>query len=411
MRFGPASLSCALPAALFVAAVPVVAQNTSAPPERTYLPGLEKFSLPPANGQQPRPAPPAAQATPEPAPPRPAASATPAPVTPRERPAARRDPRAIEAAPDNQILQRQIDRQAGQLRNAPPTVAPAPAPGGIPTTARPPVATPATPPSVATPAPAVPADTPAVPVWLWAMLGAALALGAGLFAWRRRGAQRGAPAAAPVPARKPVAEPVGPPARLSDPAAAQPSTPARPAAAPPAAAPLPPATYSGPLSLEFRPLAIRFEADTALLDFELVVINTGTSRAEGLRATIGMMAANPQQDELIAAFHHTPAVQPAGPPVTLAPGERHRIAGALAMAASGIHVVELAGRPMFVPIALIDLRWQAGLSLRRDSVDFMIGPPAKGGKLGPVWLDDRRARFDRLAATRYVRRAMPAAAE
>lgn len=439
MRTRPVFLLTGLSAVLAIAAPTAFAQNTTqpatqpttqpqpkapqpqpkAPPERTFLPGLERFSLP-GSGQQPTtqpPAstPPATQPAANSAAPQPNRTApTPAPQTRTVAPppVVQRGAPLPQAAPDTQIIQRQLDQQMEQIRErdrqAGATQA-QPAPGGIPT-----VANPSAPPQpIASEAAPAPAPERAVPVWLWYVLGAVaillVALG-GFFLARRRSVAE----VAPVPERTPVADPVGPPARLgaTNAAPGKPAAPATPrASAPVAGPPVPPARYVGPLSLEFRPIAIGFERESALLEFELFITNAGNSRAEAVRAMIGLMAANPRQDELIAGFHMAPPVQPAGDPVTLAPGERHRIAGSLVLPASGVHVVQLGNRPMFVPIALIDLRWQAGLSLRRDSVDFMVGTPGQGNKLGPIWLDDAKARFERLAATRYVPKPMPAAAE
>jgi len=80
----------------------------------------------------------------------------------------------------------------------------------------------------------------------------------------------------------------------------------------------------------------------------------------------------------------------------------------LAIPRSGVNVVQVSGRPMFVPIVLIDLRWRGGLSIRRFGADFMLGTAGQGDKLGPIWLD-RPAPSGALAAHRYHAKAAVAA--
>ena len=95
------------------------------------------------------------------------------------------------------------------------------------------------------------------------------------------------------------------------------------------------------------------------------------------------------------------------PAFDLGSGAGGRLPVRLALRRDALHVVQAAGRPMAVPMMLIDLRWRAGISIRRFGADFMIGTAGQGQKLGPIWLD--RPSVGALSATRYLPRAVAVA--
>ena len=259
-----------------------------------------------------------------------------------------------------------------------------------------------TPLATAAPVPApqtVPAAQPAgTPGWLWMLIGAgatALAFGGVWALRRRRGMEQveahEAPAASPPPP-PPPARPVAPPPGL-----------APKAAPPPAAAP------SGePFEIILRPARIEVTERDIMLECELQIGNTHGSAAENVRVTLAMMTASPDQDRNIASFHANPMVDPAGTPFDLAAGAGGRMPVRLALPRELVHVVEVAGRPMFVPLVMIELKWRAGISIRRFGADFMVGTAGQGGKVGLIWLD-RNQQARELAATRYLPRQAVAA--
>ncbi len=157
------------------------------------------------------------------------------------------------------------------------------------------------------------------------------------------------------------------------------------------------------MTIDFRPLSIEVSGTGAVLEFEMDLRNISGASADGLRISLLIASANPDQDMMIAGFHAASALPAAGQPVDLPAGEGGLVPGKLEIEADRIHVVEVGGRPMFVPIVLIDLRWRGGLSIRRHGADFMIGTAGQGGKLGPIWLDRGAQRVGGLAATRYLR--------
>lgn len=354
------------------------ATPTPAPTPTIITPGIEHFSLPASGTQtQPQPQPTrarAAVATP---------SSTPAP-TPRETsPVAR------------PVVQRPA---SASPTRATPTPSPTLQPTASATPELAPVSSATAPAASETPAPApVPATQGGLP-WLWMLIGAALAaaIGAGGWLLGRRGrrveaqpqaARPTPPSPAPVPVARPVPPPPGP-------------VPAAPVIA---AAP-------DPIAIEFYPRSIEVSDQGAVLDFEIDLRNLTGAQADGLKVSLLLASANPEQDALIASFQGSSALPASGPPVDLPAGEGGRIPGKLAIEADRIHVVQVGGRPMFVPIFLIDLRWRGGLSLRHHGAAFMVGTAGQGGKLGPIWLDRGAQRVGGLSATRYQVQARPVAA-
>ncbi|MEP9359905.1 hypothetical protein [Sphingomonas sp. KR3-1] len=297
-------------------------------------------------------------------------------------------------------------RQLPAARSAPPRAAPAPA-AATPTPAATPV--PAAAPSpvasavpaplpqpVATSAAAEPA--PATPPWIWAAAGAGgtalLGFGAWLlFSLRRRDEDEEA-VFEPEPIVAAPPPPVTPPRGLT------------PAA--PVSPPAPVASGSAPFELQLNPHRIAFAEREVLLEFELLVGNASGALAENIRIAFAAMSAHARQDEVIAGFHGGPPGTPGGEPFDLPAGGGARMPVRLAIPREGVNVVQVSGRPMFVPIVLIDLRWRGGLSIRRFGLDFILGTAGQGDKLGPIWLD-RPAPSGPLAAHRYFAREAAAA--
>jgi hypothetical protein len=236
-----------------------------------------------------------------------------------------------------------------------------------------------------------------MPGWLWALIGAggtALVFGGVRVLRRRRATDEEEFEQVPVAAPSPPAPTPAP---------------ARPVAPPPGIAPPPLAVPSGePFEVLLRPGSIEVTDRDVLLDFELLLGNLQPSAAENIRVLMAMMSANPDQDRQIAGYHASPMTDPAGAPFDLAAGAGGRMPVRLALPRELIHIVEVHGRPMFVPMVMVELKWRAGISIRRFGADFMVGTPGQAGKLGPIWLD-RNQQARQLAATRYLARQAAAA--
>lgn len=168
------------------------------------------------------------------------------------------------------------------------------------------------------------------------------------------------------------------------------------------AAPAPSRPAAEPILFDVRPTRLTINEIEARFEFEVAIRNASGAAAEGIRFTLGMISACPDQDAMCELFHRDMNAGPAIEPFDLPHGATHQIAGALVMPRGQFHVVEVGQRRMFVPIVMLDARWRSGLSVRRHGTDFMIGTAASGGKLGPIWLDKREHLG--LVAQRYLRR-------
>lgn len=167
-------------------------------------------------------------------------------------------------------------------------------------------------------------------------------------------------------------------------------------------APVPPP--AGPLVTEIRPLRAAIRDGMVSIDFELYIQNRGPESADNVRAVLALFAANPDQDAQIAGFHGAARMAPGSEPFSIAPGGIHMLKGQVNQAGDQMRVVNVQGKPMFVPIVPVALKWYAGLSIRTLRDSFMIGTvPAPGSdRLGPLWVERAADGFGRLAAKRYV---------
>jgi len=382
-----ARASGAMMAVGMVAALPAWAQDvpvpaTPPPSTDTTLPGVlpERFSLAP-----PRPTPtPSASPSPTPAPS--PAAALPVPERRVQQPVRSPVPVPVQSSPAPVPLPSQV-----------PSVSPAP----TPTAPESQVA--ATPVAPATPLPAAP-PAEELPAWLWALAGAAgagLAFGAYRLLLRRRTADEAladdepVTVAPPLPVRDPVRRPSAPPGLARPPA---PST----------AVPLVAQTNAEPFEILVRPARLDFTAEELVLEVELLIGNRQVEAAENIRVQLALISASPDQDRHSAGFHAATMLgDSAVPAFDLGSGAGGRLPVRLALRRDALHVVQAAGRPMVVPMMLIDLRWRAGISIRRFGADFMVGTAGQGQKLGPIWLD--RPSVGALSATRYLPRAVAVA--
>lgn len=383
---------------ILLLASPAAGQNSQRP--TVITPPIGNFDI------NPNPTP-RARSSPTPAPtPRPTVTPAPTPrATPSPQPAVSQPaPRPSAAA--------QPTPQPSPTRFGPSDFTPVATPQPQPS-----AAAPATQPTPAPdPTDAIQAVIDALPVWALPALGAAAALLVGLVAGlaiagrrrRRRESEEAeealvetpvvaAPPTPGPPARAGLASPPAPPRPVPEPAArAQ-----QPAPQPGVAAVVPP---PGPLVTEIRPLRAAIRDGVVSIDFELYIQNRGAETADNVRAVLGLFAANPDQDAQIAAFHGAARMAPGSEPFSIAPGGIHMLKGQVTQSGDQMRVVNVQGKPMFVPILPVALKWYAGLSIRTLRDSFMIGTvPAPGSdRLGPLWVERAAEGFGRLAAKRYV---------
>ncbi|WP_337848099.1 hypothetical protein [Sphingomonas sp.] len=155
---------------------------------------------------------------------------------------------------------------------------------------------------------------------------------------------------------------------------------------------------------ELRPLRATLRDGMVSIDFELYIQNRGAEPADNVRAVLALFAASADQDAQIAAFHGAARMAPGSEPFSIAPGGIHMLKGQVTQSGDQMRVVHVQGKPMFVPILPVALKWYAGLSIRTLRDAFMVGTvPAPGSdRLGPLWVERAAEGFGRLAAKRYV---------
>ena len=335
-------------------ATPTPAPRQIPPPTITTLPGVvpERFSIGPAT------------LTPTPAP-----TPTPTPV-PVATPAVRVAPAPMQRAPAPQATRPAIVPSALPTPLAVPKSLPAPVP--------------VQPQATATPAP-VPVEVPAQSPWLWALLGAGATAAAGLAGFLLLRRRRVEDEPAPI-AEAPAAPPPPPSVRAPSPARLTPP-------------PTPAATDA--FKITVQPLRIEFGESEVMIALELLIANSSGASADAVRLSAAALSASPRQDADIAAFLAGSQLASMGNPFDLPAGGGGRLPVQLVLPREAIHVVDLGGRPMFVPIVAVDLRWRGGLSIRRFAASFMLGGVGQSGKPGPIWLDRGQPRGP-FAASRYI---------
>jgi hypothetical protein len=376
---------------------PALAQDTSAPVDVTAAPPpspdtigpsqLRDFSLGgtvtrqadrPATTVQPQPR--ATQAD----------VASPAPATPSSDPAGTNTRRATSSLPTARDLAAAAPAAAASdFRSSSETVTPAPSSvetGSVPA------------PSFGDDAVAPSTGLPGSGGIGWSWIAALLALiGGGAFlAWNRRNRRQryGDPGrmafaglvpdvgreTAPPPPVRPRPDPIPP--------RAQPTPPARPAAEPKPSAP-----DSGlVVSTRLKPqLVIQFQPDRAvitenevMLQFDVVVTNSGSAPARDVLIEACMICAHTGQDAEIAGFFQQPIGKGDRIPA-IAPLGNISLKSAVRLPLSQLRSFEMEGRTLFVPLVAFNILYSGNA---QTSASFLVGRGTDGDeKLAPFRLD------------------------
>lgn len=365
--------------ALAASAAPAFAQTTqTTPPANGQLPqtipGLDNFTIAPTK--------PRAFPTPTPAPvipiqPLPTPTPTPRATTPR----AQRTPAPVPSPSPTPSPTR--------APTPAPTPTPAAAPVAAPSTAPIPIVTP-TPAATATPA-AAPAPTTAPHhslLWIALFIAMLLFPALGVVLWFVRRSPVGGAGEALADddddwiAPDQVAPPPAP--------APRPVTPPR----------QPPGTATRPrLEIGFTPRSAGINGANAAVDYDLVVQNVGPVPAERVEMRVELVSAGNTHDAELQARLDAPIEKPMIAPFTLAAGQARPIRALAQLPKSAINVVTVKGRPMFVPIVAIDLRYRWPGGEGQTAQSFVIGiAPKEGERMRPFWLDIDPRMYDAVTA-------------
>ncbi len=218
--------------------------------------------------------------------------------------------------------------------------------------------------------------------WPWIAVLIALMGGGAFFAWskygrRRRSGDPGrmafaglvpdvAPGPAPMPAARPRPDPVPP--------RAQP----KPAAAP---APKPaPANDGGIVSTRLKPqLNVEFQPDRAivteneaLVQFDVVIVNSGSAPARDVLVEARLFTAHAAQDAEIGAFFQNPMTE--GDRMTaIAPLGRISLKSIARLPLDQLHSFEVEGRRLFVPMIGFNILFRSNAGEGQASASFLVG--------------------------------------
>ena len=397
----------ALAAATIIAAQPALAQNSDAPVDVTAAPPpssgtvgpsqLRDFSL---NGTVTRPA----DSTATVAPPPPGRQTQPAP-------SAANAPRPAPAAEDRRAASSSSSPSSSPAYTPPSTTVPpsagaedvTPAPASVETQ---PVS------DTTGTAPEAPSTTSLAQDggigWPWIIAILALIGGGAFIAWSRHNRRQrygdpgrlafaglvpdAVPDPSPQPPARPRHDPVPPrsapksaPSDIPPPRRATPPAPPPPAEAPSRDDGLIVSTRLKPeLAIQFQPdRAVITESDV-MLQFDVVIANSGSAPAREVLVEACMVCAHAGQDAEIAAFFQKPAGQ-ADRIAAIPPLGRLSLKSAVRLPLSQVRSFEVEGRKLFVPLVAFNILYSGNL---QTSASFLVGRGDETDeKLAPFRLD------------------------
>ncbi len=231
----------------------------------------------------------------------------------------------------------------------------------------------------------------ALPFWAWLVGVGVVALGIGIWLGRRGRPVRSLPAPTPR-VEDERAEPLAP-------AAAMPA-PVPPAPRQPAAPPLPPEPSF--LAVEARPVRVGLNMLSATIEAEVTVHNSGATPIGRVAVDLRLLSAHAGLDAQLIELARQPQGRPIVPPFALGPGESRTVRGVTALPREAIHVIDAAGRPMFVPILSAAAHTDWGVARCAYAVGL---ERVDSAKLSPIWLDQPGRMYDQVAARPHVMKA------
>jgi hypothetical protein len=236
--------------------------------------------------------------------------------------------------------------------------------------------------------------------WPWLMALAALLGGGTFIAWSRRGRRQrygdagrlafaglvpdGEAELAQLPPTRPRPDPVPPRAHPAP----------RPDPVPPKPAPKP-ASDGLIVSTGLKPqLDVQFQPDRAvvtenevLLQFDVVLTNSGSAPARDVLVEARLVPAHAGQDQEIAAFFQRP--QNGGDRMAgIPPLGKVALKSAVRLPIDQLHSFEVEGRQLFVPLVAFNILFRSGSGEGQASASFLVGRGSdEDEKLAPFRLD------------------------
>lgn len=310
-------------------------------------------------------------------------------------------PRSGEAVPAEAAATPASDAAApARPASQPPAAIDAPVSNSPISTDSPPV-TPSTPLDVATdPAPQPGFDQSSLPApdsidpssgtlplpWIAALIAL---IGGGLFiAWSRRGRRQryadpgrmafaglvpeGLPDAKPFPPAHPRPDPVPTRAQPVPPAPRPDPVPQRPSPKPAGDGLIVSTRLKPQLNIEFHPDRVVVTDQEVMLQFEIVIANVGSAPARDVLVEGRLFTAHIGQDQEIAAFFQSPAVD-GDRMASIAPLGRISLKSVARLPLDQIHHFEAGGRKMFVPMVGFNILYRFGPGDGQASASFMVG--------------------------------------
>jgi hypothetical protein len=201
-----------------------------------------------------------------------------------------------------------------------------------------------------------------------------------------------------VPDVEPEAAPVPQPRAQPRPDPVPPRAHPAPASAPaprPAHAPAPKKGDGLIVSTGLRPeLTVQFQPDRAvvtenevLVQFDVLLVNSGSAPAREVLVEGRMVCAHPGQDQEIAAFFQNPVGQ--GDRIaSIPPLGRISLKSAVRLPIAQLHSFEAAGRRLFVPLVAFNILFRSNGGEEQASASFLVGRGSEQDeKLAPFRID------------------------
>ena len=161
----------------------------------------------------------------------------------------------------------------------------------------------------------------------------------------------------------------------------------------------PPPPSAARLTVALRPTRAGVNLLTATVEAEVIVTNTGGAPAADIHAVVALLDAGAGAEAALDIFAARSVTRTAVPPFTLAPGAERRFRAVAALPLDAIEPLEVAGRPMFVPLVAVSAQWADDGADRRVTGGFAVGiERVDSAKLAPLWLDSAPRNYDSVAA-------------